>query len=247
MLGGEPDGRFAHTPEPTEENLQSVLAKVRKANADVGFCQDPDADRLAVIDASGRYIGEEYTVPLCVGQVLRTRKKGAIVINCATSRMTIDIARQHGVECYRSAVGEANVVDLLNETGAVFAGEGNGGPIDPAVGLVRDSFVGMAQILEAMATQDKTIAELTASLPVYAMLKRKRTIPFDKVPQLLDEIEKRYPAQEKSRLDGLRIDWLSAWVLIRASNTEPIVRTIAEAPTPVEAASLCDEIDSIPV
>ncbi|MCL2347461.1 MAG: phosphoglucosamine mutase, partial [Planctomycetaceae bacterium] len=149
VLGKEPDGQFEHTPEPTEENLQSVFEKVRQANVDIGFCQDPDADRLAVIDASGRYLGEEYTVAMCLDHVLQTREKGPVVINCASSRMSQDVAEKHGVAIYRSAVGEANVVDLMKAKNAVFGGEGNGGPIDPNVGYVRDSFVGMAQLLDA--------------------------------------------------------------------------------------------------
>src|SRR5690606_13413180 len=105
----------------------------------VGFCQDPDADRLAIIDEQGRYLGEEYTLAICVEQVLR-HQDGTVVTNCSTSRMAQDIAEKHGSPFYRSAVGEANVVGLMTEHEAVFGGEGNGGPIDPRVGLVRDSF-----------------------------------------------------------------------------------------------------------
>ena len=117
MLGEEPDGQFAHTPEPTAENLLEVCRQVAAAGADIGFCQDPDADRLAVIDAFGRYIGEEYTVALCVEHVLR-HAKGPIVINCASSRMTQDIAEKAGVPLIRSAVGEANVVDAMLAAGS---------------------------------------------------------------------------------------------------------------------------------
>jgi phosphomannomutase len=172
ILGEMPDGQFEHTPEPTEENLQPVFAKVREAGVDIGFCQDPDADRLAVIDASGRYLGEEYTVAMCLDHVLQTREKGSVVINCASSRMSQDVAEKHGVVIYRSVVGEANVVDLMKAKNAVFGGEGNGGPIDPKVGYIRDSFVGMAQLLDAMAARGKTIAELAAELPSYAIVKR---------------------------------------------------------------------------
>src|SRR5262249_52869400 len=124
LLGGSPDGQFEHTPEPTAENLGGVLAAVPRSGADVGFCQDPDADRLAVIDETGRYLGEEYTLAICVEHHLRSQR-GPIVTNCSTSRMAQDIAERHGVAFFRSAVGEANVVDAMLKHGAVLGGEGN--------------------------------------------------------------------------------------------------------------------------
>ncbi|MCL2118202.1 MAG: phosphoglucosamine mutase [Planctomycetaceae bacterium] len=245
ILGETPDGQFEHTPEPTEENLQPVFEKVRDAGADIAFCQDPDADRLAVIDASGRYLGEEYTVALCLDHVLQTREKGAVVINCASSRMSQDIAEKYGVEIFRSAVGEANVVDRMKVKNAVFGGEGNGGPIDPRVGYVRDSFVGMAQLLDAMAARGKTIAELAAELPGYAIVKRKIPLALDRVPAAIAALETHYAHLPRDRQDGLRIDWPNAWLLVRASNTEPIVRAIAEAETESAANALCDEAESV--
>ena len=240
-LGDTPDGRFAHTPEPTAENLQGILSKVREAKVDIAFCQDPDADRLAIIDQNGRYIGEEYTVAICAKHRL-TKKAGPVVINCATSRMTIDIADQFHVEAFRSPVGEANVVDQILASGAVFGGEGNGGPIDPAVGLVRDSFVGMANILEAMVDRNLTIAELADELPRYAIIKEKITLAPEKVAPTLDALAEKYAENRLDRQDGLRIDFPKSWVLIRASNTEPIVRVIAEAEDETRAKGLCDEI-----
>jgi len=239
LLGGEPDGRFAHLPEPTAENLAPVLAEVTKAAADVGFCQDPDADRLAVIDESGRYLGEEYTLALCVAHVLRGRR-GPIVANCATSRMSEDLAKAHGVPFCRSAVGEANVVDAMLAQNAVFGGEGNGGPIDPRVGLVRDSFVGMAQLLDAMAARDAKISQLADELPRYWIVKTKITLDSTRVPAALDALQQRFPAATPDRLDGLRLDWPGRWLLVRPSNTEPIVRAIAEAPSEPDARALCD-------
>ena len=157
LLGGEADGQFAHTPEPTAENLVGVLRDVVNAGAHVGFCQDPDADRLAIIDENGRYIGEEYTLALCVDHVL-CGTPGPVVTNCSTSRMTEDLASKYGVPFFRSAVGEANVVDEMLKCSAVLGGEGNGGAIDPRVGLVRDSFVGMALVLDAMAARDLSVS-----------------------------------------------------------------------------------------
>jgi phosphomannomutase len=240
ILGEEPDGRFAHTPEPTAENLAGVSSTVTSATADIGFCQDPDADRLAVIDAAGRYIGEEYTVALCVEQVLR-HAKGAIVTNCSTSRMAQDLAERAGAPFYRSAVGEANVVDVMLQHHAIFGGEGNGGPIDPRVGLVRDSFVGMALILDAMAECEMPIAALADALPRYEIVKTKIALAKEKIPAALDALKSHFPDAAADSLDGLRLDWPDRWLLVRGSNTEPIVRAVAEAPTTAEAQRLCDE------
>ncbi len=236
-VGDEPNGLFLHKPEPTAENLVGIGRQVVEAKADIGFCQDPDADRLAIIDETGRYIGEEYTLALCVDQVLR-RRKGPIVTNCATSRMTQDLAEKYGVPFYRSAVGEANVVDKMLAVNAVFGGEGNGGPIDPRVGLVRDSFVGMALVLAAMAERDMKASELTAELPQYEIVKRTAKLPPEKLPAALDAVEKRFGDAKADRMDGLRLDWPDRWLIVRGSNTEPIVRAIAEAPTSAGAAEL---------
>jgi phosphomannomutase len=237
LLGGQPTGRFEHLPEPTAENLAGVGQQVVTAGAQVGFCQDPDADRLAIIDETGRYIGEEYTLVLCLDHVLR-EQKGPIVTNCATSRMATDLAAKYGLTLHRSAVGEANVVDKMLEVGAVFGGEGNGGPIDPRVGLVRDSFVGMALVLDAMAKSHLPVSELVAELPRYTIVKKTANLAQRKLPSLLDAVQSRFADAKPDRLDGLRLDWPDRWLIVRGSNTEPIVRIIAEAPTPAAADEL---------
>ncbi len=237
LLGGQPTGRFEHPPEPTAENLAGVCQQVTAAGAQIGFCQDPDADRLAIIDEAGRYIGEEYTLALCIDHVLRDRK-GPIVTNCATSRMSADLAAKYGVALHRSAVGEANVVDKMLEVTAVFGGEGNGGPIDPRVGLVRDSFVGMALVLDAMAKRRMKVSELVAELPRYTIVKKTANLAQGKLPALLDAVQSRFSDAKPDRLDGLRLDWPDRWLIVRGSNTEPIVRVIAEAPTAAAAEDL---------
>jgi phosphomannomutase len=244
ILGEDPNGQFKHPPEPTAENLAGVRSAVTVAGADIGFCQDPDADRLAVIDNSGRYVGEEYTVAMCVDHVLR-RRKGPIVTNCSSSRMSEDIAKRHDVPFFRSAVGEANVVDAMLAHGAVFGGEGNGGPIDPRVGLVRDSFVGMALLLDAMAARDMKISQLADELPRYEIVKTKISLERGKIPAALDALEHHFADAKPDRLDGLRLDWPGRWLLVRGSNTEPIVRAIAEAPTADEAARLCEQAAAV--
>jgi phosphomannomutase len=238
IIGEEPNGQFLHTPEPIAENLAGVLNAVPDAGADIGFCQDPDADRLGIIDETGRYIGEEYTMALCADHVLRHRK-GPIVTNCSSSRMSQDLADKYGVPFYRSAVGEANVVDAMLAHNAIFGGEGNGGPIDPRVVLVRDSFAGMALILDALAKREMKISRLADELPHYEIVKTKIALPPEKIPAALDALERHFSDADADRLDGLRLDWPRRWLLVRGSNTEPIVRAVAEAPTAAEAAKLC--------
>jgi phosphomannomutase len=244
VLGGSPDGLFAHEPEPTAENLAGVLENVSRVGADVGFCQDPDADRLAIIDERGRYIGEEYTLAICVDRVL-SKTPGPVVTNCSTSRMTEDIAQKYGVPFFRSAVGEANVVDMMICKSAVIGGEGNGGAIDPRVILVRESFAGMALVLDAMAERKLTTSALADQLPRYQIYKTKLAVPRERIPAALSALERQFPEATPDRLDGLRLDWQDAkgkgqWLLVRASNTEPIIRIIAEAPTAEQSRHLCD-------
>ncbi|EMB18065.1 phosphoglucosamine mutase [Rhodopirellula europaea] len=241
-MGHEPTGKFAHTPEPTAENLQGISADVTGRECVVGFCQDPDADRLALIDETGRYIGEECTLALCVRQAMETgRTSGPIVINGATSSMSTLIAKQHGVETFRSAVGEANVCDLMIDKKASYGGEGNGGPIDPTVGYVRDSFVGMAQTLALLARTGKPLSELADELPQLSIQKSKAGVSAERLPEVFDKLEAKFTDAEATRGDGMRLQWSDRWLLVRGSNTEPIVRMIAEAPTADEAASLCDQ------
>jgi phosphomannomutase len=244
ILGAEPNGQFEHKPEPTAENLRDVAPQVAQSGADVGFCQDPDADRLAIIDEQGHYIGEEYTLALCVDHVLRQRR-GPIVTNCSTSRMSQDLAEKYGVPFFRSAVGEANVVDLMLARGAIFGGEGNGGAIDPRVGLVRDSFVGMALMLDAMAAREMSVSQLAAELPCYEIHKTKVTLPREKLTAAFAALEEHFSDAQPDRLDGLRLDWPNQWLLIRASNTEPIVRLFAESPTAAAAQRLCAEAAAV--
>ncbi|MEM7474023.1 MAG: phosphoglucosamine mutase [Planctomycetota bacterium] len=244
VLGDSPDGKFAHKPEPVAANLVDVSKQIVEGGFAAGFCQDPDADRLAVIDEKGEYIGEELTLALCLLQVL-PQQKGTIVTNCATSSVSKSIAKQFGCELQQSAVGEANVCDLMLAENAVFGGEGNGGPIDPKVGYVRDSFVGMARILSLLAGSGKTISQHVAELPPLSIVKDKIDMDASNLPPLLEKLTEGMPDATASQPDGLKLDWGDRWLLVRGSNTEPIVRFIAEAPTTAEAQVLCDKAKDI--
>ncbi len=238
------NGEFLHEPEPTAENLKSVCPRVAEVGADIGFALDPDADRLALIDEQGRYIGEELTLALAVRFRL-AHERGPVVINMSTSRLVEDIAARFGCPCHRSAVGEANVADRMIETGAVIGGEGNGGVIDPRIGYVRDPFIGMGLILNLLAETGKSLSELVAELPEYHIVKDKYTVPPDRLPALYRALQSRWPDTRSTTLDGLRLDWNDRWVHVRPSNTEPIVRVIAEAPIRKQAEDLCKEVGAL--
>ena len=244
LQGGVPDGNFAHPPEPLAENLTTILPLVPQHQANVGFILDPDADRLAIIDEQGRYIGEELTLALAVLCRLR-QQRGPIVINMSSSRVTEDLAKQFDVPCHRSAVGEANVVEKMRDVNAVLGGEGNGGVIDPRVGWVRDPYIGMALVLQLLADTGKTLSELVADLPSYTIVKDKYTVTRDALPKLNQALESRWPEPKSNHLDGLRLDWPDRWVHVRPSNTEPIVRVIAEAPRAADAEQLCKEVGAM--
>jgi phosphomannomutase len=244
LIGGHPDGAFAHPPEPLAENLATILPLVPQHQADAGFVLDPDSDRLAIIDERGQYIGEELTLALSVLCRLK-QKAGPIVINMSSSRVTEDIAQQFGVTCHRAAVGEANVVEMMRKVDAVIGGEGNGGVIDPRVGWVRDPFIGMGFVLQLLADTGKTLSQLVAELPRYAIVKDKYTVSRDHLPKLLLAMQELWPDAECNDLDGVRLGWRDRWVHVRASNTEPIVRVIAEAPQAADANALCKTVGGL--
>jgi phosphomannomutase len=239
--GCDADGLFLHEPEPTEANLKDICPLVRHHKADIGFALDPDSDRLALIDETGRYIGEELTLALAVRFRL-ARDRGPVVINMSTSRVTEDLAARYGCACHRSAVGEANVADRMLAEGAVLGGEGNGGVIDPRVGLVRDPFIGMGLVLNLMAETGRRLSELVAELPAYHIVKDKYTVARERLPALFAALPARWPEAAVNELDGLRLDWTDRWVHVRPSNTEPIVRVIAEAPQAADAERLCRDV-----
>ncbi|QGJ69138.1 Phosphoglucosamine mutase [Planctomycetales bacterium 10988] len=250
VLGKEPHGSFAHRPEPTATNLAGILPLVAKYQADVGFCQDPDADRLALIDETGHYLGEECTLALAVLHRL-SQQQGPIVTNCSTSRMSALLAKDAGAPYFASKVGEANVSDVMIAEEAVLGGEGNGGVIDPRIGFVRDSFIGMALILEMMAKRNEKLSVIAQTLPSLTMQKGTVPVPREQLASALQSIQASFendPADERpliSLLDGLRLDWPTDWFLIRPSNTEPIVRLMVEAPSAEEAEQRYQMIENL--
>ena len=240
----EPTGEFAHEPEPIPANLGEVAPWVKQHECAIGFVLDPDSDRLALIDETGTCVSEECTLALAVKYRLR-QQPGPVVINMSTSRMNEDVAAAEGCQCHRSAVGEANVVGLMRSANAVIGGEGNGGVIDPRIGWVRDPFVGMAFILSLMAQERKPFSQLVAELPRYSMLKTKFTVPRERLSAAFAALEARWPEARVNRDDGLRLDGPDWWLHVRGSNTEPVVRVIAETPTPERSEQLCREAGAV--
>lgn len=251
QLNGEQSGIFAHIPEPLEENLGQLCRAIAADHASVvGFAQDPDADRLVIVDEVGRFIGEECTLALAARRVLERSGSGAFATNLSTSRMIDDIVAQHpGSRVIRTAVGEANVVAGMREHHAILGGEGNGGVILPGVCWVRDSLSGMGLILELIAASRKSISTLATELPRYSMVKRKLDLAKAGGRGALDvalrRVREAFSNERQNLGDGLRIDFANGWAHLRASNTEPVVRIIAEAASIEDANTLCDHIANV--
>jgi phosphomannomutase len=242
---GEMTGIFGHTPEPTAENLGELAAKVRAegGRAACGFAQDPDADRLAIVDENGRYIGEEYTLVLAAQRMLELRGPFALAANLSTSRMIDDIAAKFpGAVVHRTAVGEANVVGALKPAKGLLGGEGNGGVIVPEVCWVRDSLSAMALVLDLLASRDEPLSKIVDAMPRYSIVKTKLDLAaiggLAAVAPALAKLKAAFAGEKMNDSDGVRIDFADGWVHLRASNTEPIARIIAEAPTAARAQEL---------
>lgn len=243
-LGCDMDGQFAHEPEPIPAHLGDVARAVSESGVTIGFVLDPDADRLALIDENGNCLSEELTLALAVQHRL-SQYRGPVVANMSTSRVIADVCHRFDVPFYRSAVGEANVVSLMRTSNAVIGGEGNGGVIDPRIGWVRDPFIGMGLILSLMAESGQPLSKLAADLPQYEIVKTKCGLPREKLPSVNAAMRRRWPDAETNDVDGVRLDWSDRWIHVRGSNTEPIVRVIAEAPTLAEATELCEQAQAV--
>jgi phosphomannomutase len=245
-LFAEPTGLFPHVPEPTRENLAGLSDVVRQHKADVGFAQDPDADRLAIIDETGGYIGEECSLALAAIEVMSggtgLKPGGVVVANLSTSRMVDDIAAKYGGRVVRTAVGEANVAQAMRLEGAGIGGEGNGGVIWPKVIHVRDSLAGMALVLQYLARSEKPLSKHVEEISKYWIIKDKIDLKPGMAEKIRPVLMETYKAQKLDTQDGVRIDWPDAWVHARTSNTEPIMRIIAEAPTESRARAMVADV-----
>jgi phosphomannomutase len=236
-LNCRPDGNFAHDPEPVPRNLTSLCDMVKRKKADIGFANDPDVDRLAIVSEKGIPLGEEATLALVTKFILSKKPSSKVVANISTSRMIDDVAGEFNSKVYRTKVGEAHVARRLKVVWGVIGGEGNGGVILPELHYGRDALVGMALLLQYLAESKKSTSRLFSDLPRYFMMKKKGKLTGSS-DRNLARLKRRYTGGKINTLDGVRIDFKDSWIHIRKSNTEPIVRVIAEARSKKKASQL---------
>jgi phosphomannomutase len=242
----EVSGVFSHTPEPIPENLTDLSARVIQEKADLGIAVDPDVDRLVLITEEGKPFVEEYTIVSTAKFVLESEKRSgrtghSVVVNLSTTRAVEDVAKEFGATVHRTPVGEINVASRMKQLGSVIGGEGSGGVILPEVHLGRDAIVGIGLFMQLLADFGGKASELKASLPQYEIVKNKIELGSLKPDEILQRLHQKYAATEKTNFDdGLKIDFPDSWVHLRKSNTEPIIRIIAEARTKEEATRLVD-------
>jgi phosphomannomutase len=232
-----PDGRFPRPAEPTPENLSALCASVREHGADIGFAQDMDADRLAIVSERGDPIGEERTLVLAVEHVLG-RTPGPVVANLSTTHALELVAARYGCAVYRTPVGEANVTEGMLRHRAVIGGEGNGGVIYPRINFARDSLVGMGLILHRLAESGQTVSALVAALPTLEIVKIQFPFPSQRLGEVLRKARREFADSPMDVRDGVKVTLSDAWFLLRGSNTEPVMRVVAEAATEDAARSL---------
>lgn len=241
----EPTGDFQHNPEPLEKNLGDIMQLMKKGDYDVAFVVDPDVDRLAMICEDGKMYGEEYTLVTVADYILK-HTPGNTVSNLSSTRALRDVTRKYGMKYYASAVGEVNVTTKMKEVGAVIGGEGNGGVIYPAIHYGRDALVGIALLLSHIAHEGKKLSELRATYPSYFMAKNRIDLkPDTDVPSILAKVKELYKNEEINDIDGVKIDFADAWVHLRSSNTEPIIRVYSEAASPEKAEAIGQKVMSV--
>lgn len=229
VLNAEVNGKFAHNPEPLPQHLNQLAAEVVNQKADLGISVDPDVDRLVLVSEDGSMFGEEYTL-VAVADYVLSKRKGNTVSNLSSSKALKDITEKHGGTYHPAAVGEVNVVAKMKEVNAVIGGEGNGGIIVPDFHYGRDALIGIALILSQLATSKKTAKQLRSSYPDYFISKNKIELENGiDLPGIFSKIQQKYKSNPLNTIDGLRIEFDNDWVHLRASNTEPIIRIIAES------------------
>ncbi len=242
VLNAEVNGRFAHNPEPLPQNLSQLSNEVNKTGAHLGIAVDPDVDRLVLVCEDGSMFGEEYTL-VAVADYVLSKRKGNTVSNMSSSRALKDVTMKHGGEYFPSAVGEVNVVKKMKEVNAVIGGEGNGGIILPDLHYGRDALVGIALFLTHLAACGKTAKQLRRSYPDYFIIKNKMELEQGlDLSRIFDKIRKKYKSQPVNTEDGLRIEFENDWVHLRSSNTEPIIRIIAESNFETTATNIANRL-----
>ena len=242
LMNGEPNGHFAHNPEPLPAHLTALSERVLAEKADLGIAVDPDVDRLAFINEDGQPFGEEYTLVAVADYILKYRK-GNTVSNLSSTRALRDVTVKWGGQYHASAVGEVNVVEQMKAVKAVIGGEGNGGIIVPDLHYGRDALAGIALFLSHLAETGLSMSALRASYPNYFMVKDKIALTKEvDLPGILEKIHDKYKTEECNTIDGLKIDFEQGWVHLRKSNTEPIIRIYSESVSEAAAEKLVEQL-----
>lgn len=242
ILNAQPNGNFAHNPEPLEKNLTGIMEEMKSGKYDLGIVVDPDVDRLAFICEDGRMFGEEYTL-VSVADYVLSHTPGNTVSNLSSTRALRDVTERHGGAYTAAAVGEVNVTTMMKKVGAVIGGEGNGGVIYPECHYGRDAIVGIALFLSSLAQKKCKVSDLRAQMPEYSIAKNRIDLtPSTDVDAILDQVKQLYKDQQVNDIDGVKIDFPDKWVHLRKSNTEPIIRVYSEATTMEEAELLAKAI-----
>ena len=242
----EPDGKFSRGTEPLPEHLDDLCKIVKEQNADVGFAVDPDADRLAIVSENGDPLGEEYTLVIAAdGYLKETGNKEKFVVNLSTSLALDKLAHINHSSVVRSAVGEINVVNKMNEVNSNLGGEGNGGVILRECHLGRDSMVAATMVLNRMSQTDDTLSEIHRSLPTFEIVKDRVSVEGIDPDVIIEKVSTLFNDADINDLDGIKFTWDEKWVHLRRSNTEPILRIYAEAPNKDQALELISKIKSI--
>ena len=246
-INAEPNGCFAHNPEPLPANLRGLSETVCCEHASLGISVDPDVDRLAFICEDGEPFGEEYTLVSVADYVLQ-HKKGPTCSNISSSRALRDVTEAHGCEYFAAAVGEVNVTTRMREVGAVIGGEGNGGVIFPELHYGRDALIGTALFLSNLAQKGLSASNLRKTYPDYFIAKKKISLnDASQADKIFEALKDKYASEKINTMDGVRIDFEKdrKWVILRKSNTEPIIRIYAEAPGRSQAEALADEVIAV--
>ncbi|MBT8190222.1 MAG: phosphoglucosamine mutase [Bacteroidia bacterium] len=242
LINEKVDGEFAHNPEPLAKNLAGLAEKVLHSKAQLGIAVDPDVDRLVFMNEDGQLFGEEYTL-VAVADFILSINPGATVSNLSSTRALGDVSKKYGQSYYASAVGEVNVVEKMKEVNAVIGGEGNGGVILPDLHYGRDALAGIALMLNHLAEKQLTMSALKSEYPEYHIVKEKVNLSESIIlDDILNQVRNSYLEEEINEVDGLKIDFKNGWVHLRKSNTEPIIRIIAESSSISEANKLVDMI-----
>jgi phosphoglucosamine mutase len=235
--------RFPHDPNPTPSNMQQLRALVKASGADIGFAHDADGERLGIVTEHAVPLSEEYTLALLT-VIQLSQKPGVVVTNLSTTQAIDDLAARHGGSVIRTPIGQAYVAEVVKETGAVVGGEGSGGVILPEIQFSHDSLAAIGKILEFLALRQKTISDLAETVPKFYMVKRNLEFSLSAIYAIIQDLRASIDSEGQSAKvdfsDGIKLSWPDGWVHVRDSNTESMVRIIAESREASRAESLAD-------